>query len=259
MVLSAPLLALAYGTPRLLAQVTGFLMHFGLGEAFSPGAGGALMQTQPFASNPLTSDPGPAISARSPSSTRTRRSGWAAQRSAGSTRRCAPACASPTRFRRDRADAGADRPWRRGPMVSNLAAEIFTPGEVGGAFGIPGAQHNSYRKGSVPRPVLGGVRRLRRGAGLGGHPFSGFLHIIILIMKFRLRFVRGSINCALRYLVSQPLGRFLPRLGPRANAALFFAPAISIDACIPSGVPWSPAPELEAKPPSLFLRADVRL
>jgi lysophospholipase len=57
MVLTAPLLALAYGTPRLLAQVTGFLMHFGLGEAFSPGAGSALMQTQPFAGNPLTSDP----------------------------------------------------------------------------------------------------------------------------------------------------------------------------------------------------------
>ena len=48
MVLTAPLLALAYGTPRTLARITGFLMHFGLGEAFAPGAGATLMQTQPF-------------------------------------------------------------------------------------------------------------------------------------------------------------------------------------------------------------------
>ena len=34
MVLTAPLLALAYGRPKVLAQITGFLMHFGLGEAF---------------------------------------------------------------------------------------------------------------------------------------------------------------------------------------------------------------------------------
>ncbi len=57
MVLTAPLLALAYGMPRMLAQVTGFLMHFGLGEALSPGAGATIMQTQPFDSNLLTSDP----------------------------------------------------------------------------------------------------------------------------------------------------------------------------------------------------------
>jgi lysophospholipase len=57
MVLTAPLLALARGAPRLLAQVTGFLMHFGLGEAFAPGSGSALMQTQPYQGNPLTSDP----------------------------------------------------------------------------------------------------------------------------------------------------------------------------------------------------------
>ena len=41
----------------MLAQVTGFLMHFGLGEAFAPGGGATLMQTQPFDGNPLTSDP----------------------------------------------------------------------------------------------------------------------------------------------------------------------------------------------------------
>jgi lysophospholipase len=57
MVLTAPLLSLAYGKPKLLAQVTGFLMHFGLGESFSPGAGATLMQTQPFSNNLLTSDP----------------------------------------------------------------------------------------------------------------------------------------------------------------------------------------------------------
>lgn len=57
MVLIAPLLALPQGTPRMLSQVTGFLMHFGLGESFAPGAGATLLQTQPFASNPLTSDP----------------------------------------------------------------------------------------------------------------------------------------------------------------------------------------------------------
>ncbi len=56
MVLTAPLLALPYGTPRMLARVTGFLMHFGLGEAFAPGAGATAMQTHPFQSNLLTSD-----------------------------------------------------------------------------------------------------------------------------------------------------------------------------------------------------------
>jgi len=56
MVLTAPLLALAYGMPRLLVQFTGFLMHFGLGEAFAPGAGGSPIQSQPFLGNPLTSD-----------------------------------------------------------------------------------------------------------------------------------------------------------------------------------------------------------
>ena len=57
MVLTAPLLALAHGSPRVLANTTGFLMHFGLGEAFAPGAGGSLIQMQPFEANPLTSDP----------------------------------------------------------------------------------------------------------------------------------------------------------------------------------------------------------
>lgn len=57
MVLTSPLLALSYGRPKTLAQFTGFLMHFGLGEAFSPGAGATLMQTKPFGSNLLTSDP----------------------------------------------------------------------------------------------------------------------------------------------------------------------------------------------------------
>jgi lysophospholipase len=57
MVLTAPLLALTYGSPRWLSRLTGFLMHFGLGESFAPGAGATLMQTQPFAGNPLTSDP----------------------------------------------------------------------------------------------------------------------------------------------------------------------------------------------------------
>jgi lysophospholipase len=57
MVLTAPLLALAHGNPRVLAQITGFLMHFGLGEALAPGAGGSLIQTQPFDNNPLTGDP----------------------------------------------------------------------------------------------------------------------------------------------------------------------------------------------------------
>jgi lysophospholipase len=57
MVLTAPLLALAFGSPRWLARITGFLMHFGLGEAFAPGAGATLIQMQPFAGNLLTSDP----------------------------------------------------------------------------------------------------------------------------------------------------------------------------------------------------------
>jgi lysophospholipase len=57
MVLTAPLLALSYGSPKWLARTTGFLMHFGLGEAFAPGAGVSLIQNQPFAGNLLTSDP----------------------------------------------------------------------------------------------------------------------------------------------------------------------------------------------------------
>ncbi|HEX9905613.1 MAG TPA: alpha/beta hydrolase [Propylenella sp.] len=57
MVLVAPLLSLARWSPRLLARVTGFFMHFGLGEAYAPGAGATLIQTQPFAGNPVTSDP----------------------------------------------------------------------------------------------------------------------------------------------------------------------------------------------------------
>jgi lysophospholipase len=57
MVLTAPLLALSLGRPRKIAQFTGFLMHFGLGEAFSPGSGATTMQTQPFGANLLTSDP----------------------------------------------------------------------------------------------------------------------------------------------------------------------------------------------------------
>jgi lysophospholipase len=52
MVLTAPLLGLPYSTPRLLAQATGFLMHFGLGEAFAPGARGAHAQAAAL----LTSD-----------------------------------------------------------------------------------------------------------------------------------------------------------------------------------------------------------
>jgi lysophospholipase len=57
MVLTAPLIALPYGSPAVLARFTGFLMHFGLGEAFAPGTGATLYQTRPFEGNPVTSDP----------------------------------------------------------------------------------------------------------------------------------------------------------------------------------------------------------
>ncbi len=57
MVLTAPLLALPYSTPKMLARLSGFLMHFGLGESFAPGAGATVIQTQPFETNVLTSDP----------------------------------------------------------------------------------------------------------------------------------------------------------------------------------------------------------
>jgi lysophospholipase len=56
MVLTAPLFALARSTPRTLVRITGFLMHFGLGEAFAPGAGSIATRTEPFQENPLTSD-----------------------------------------------------------------------------------------------------------------------------------------------------------------------------------------------------------
>lgn len=57
MVLTAPLLALSYTTPKLLSRLSGFLMHFGIGEAFAPGAGATLIQMQPFTGNILTNDP----------------------------------------------------------------------------------------------------------------------------------------------------------------------------------------------------------
>jgi lysophospholipase len=56
MVLTAPLLSLSYGSALWLARTSGFLMHFGLGEAFAPGTGATLVQTAPFMGNPLTSD-----------------------------------------------------------------------------------------------------------------------------------------------------------------------------------------------------------
>lgn len=57
MVLTAPLLGLARGSSAWLARTSGFLMHFGLGEAFAPGSGATLFQTRPFQGNPVTSDP----------------------------------------------------------------------------------------------------------------------------------------------------------------------------------------------------------
>jgi lysophospholipase len=57
MVLTAPLIRLSFGSSAWLVRISGFLMHFGLGEAFAPGAGATLMQTLPFSGNLLTSDP----------------------------------------------------------------------------------------------------------------------------------------------------------------------------------------------------------
>jgi lysophospholipase len=56
MVLTAPLIALRHGSPKLLLRLSGFLMHFGLGESFVPGSGATLIQTEPFERNPVTSD-----------------------------------------------------------------------------------------------------------------------------------------------------------------------------------------------------------
>ena len=57
MVLTAPLLGLANRSSAALARASGFLMHFGLGEAFVPGSGATLLQTRPFRGNAFTSDP----------------------------------------------------------------------------------------------------------------------------------------------------------------------------------------------------------
>jgi lysophospholipase len=57
MVLSSPMAALSRGSPEMLARVSGFLMYFGLGEAFVPGGGATIIQTRPFRGNPVTSDP----------------------------------------------------------------------------------------------------------------------------------------------------------------------------------------------------------
>jgi lysophospholipase len=55
MVLTAPLLGLSWGSSRWLARISSFLMHFGLGEAFAPGAP-TFVPGQPFAGNILTND-----------------------------------------------------------------------------------------------------------------------------------------------------------------------------------------------------------
>jgi lysophospholipase len=57
MVLTSPMVALSRGSPELLARLTGFLMHLGLGESFVPGGGATIIQTRPFPGNPVTSDP----------------------------------------------------------------------------------------------------------------------------------------------------------------------------------------------------------
>jgi lysophospholipase len=57
MVLTAPMAALPHGSGDGLTRLSGLLMHVGLGEAFAPGAGATIVQTRPFAGNPVTSDP----------------------------------------------------------------------------------------------------------------------------------------------------------------------------------------------------------
>lgn len=57
MVVTAPLLGLPRASSRRVAQLTGFLMYFGLGESFVPGNGATLMETRPFEGNRVTSDP----------------------------------------------------------------------------------------------------------------------------------------------------------------------------------------------------------
>ena len=56
MVMTAPMLGLPQAASRTLSRVSGFLMHFGLGEAYVPGGGNTLFQTRPFKGNPVTSD-----------------------------------------------------------------------------------------------------------------------------------------------------------------------------------------------------------
>jgi lysophospholipase len=56
MVLTSPLIGLAGRAPAFHARLTGFLMYFGLGEAYVPGGGNTVAQTEPFEGNLLTSD-----------------------------------------------------------------------------------------------------------------------------------------------------------------------------------------------------------
>jgi lysophospholipase len=56
MVLASPLIAPYRASPKTLARLTGFLMHFGLGEAFTPGGGATMVQTQRFENNIVTHD-----------------------------------------------------------------------------------------------------------------------------------------------------------------------------------------------------------
>ena len=143
MVLTAPLLALAHGSPQMLAQLTGFLMHFGLGEAFSPGAGATLMQTQPFDGNLLTSDP---VRYQRVARDRRRRSGDRHRRRDDRLGQCRHARLlrdGGAGFRRDRADAGADRARRRRQRRSaTLRRRSFRAGvKTAAHLRIPGARH----------------------------------------------------------------------------------------------------------------------
>ena len=81
-----------------VAQFTGFLMHFGLGEAFAPGAGATLDADAALLGQSADQRPR-ALSAHARGRRRpTRRSASAARRSAGSMPRCAPAAGSPSRI-----------------------------------------------------------------------------------------------------------------------------------------------------------------
>jgi lysophospholipase len=142
MVLTAPLLRLSYGSAVGLARASGFLMHFGLGEAFAPGSGATVAQMAPFMNNPLTSDTAryqrtlAIVSAEPSLGVGGATIGWVNAAMRACLRLAQPEFADAVPMPVLIVLGGAD------PIVSNQAAEEFTRRvKTAAHLRVPGARH----------------------------------------------------------------------------------------------------------------------